>query len=187
MDISMVTILVSFLFIEMLIFIGAYVNHDDSPDYVLILGAGIKNEQPSLELRYRLDQSIAYMNRNPEIKKVILCGGIGKNEIVSEAAVMETYLLEHGINSNKIIKENESTSTYENIKNSKEIIQIIDQGEKIKVAIASNDFHLFRAKLIAKRLDLDPTGIPSKTPLYIIPNHHVREYFAIVKSFLFDK
>lgn len=171
--------LVCFIILESLILTGAYINDLDDVDYVLILGAGIIDDKPSLELKYRLDKAINFIEENPSIKKVILCGGVGMGERFSEAYVMEKYLLSHGLNMNMLIKEEKSTSTYENIKFAKKAINIIDSRDKIKIAISSNDFHLFRAKYLAKQLGFEAAGLPSKTPLYIIPNHHVREYFAI--------
>lgn len=173
------------IIMESLILTGAYINDTEDVDYVLVLGAGIINDRPSLELRYRLDKAISFIKKDTGVKKMILCGGIGRGKKFSEAYVMEKYLIDHGINKNKLIKEEASTSTYENIKYAKEAIEIIDSRDNIKVAISSNDFHLFRAKYIAKKFGFIAAGLPSKTPLYIIPNHHVREYFAIVKSTLF--
>lgn len=174
--------LVCFIILEFLILTGAYVNDLHDIDYVLILGAGIVDDKPSLELKYRLDKAINFIETNPNIKKVILCGGVGRGERFSEAYVMEKYLLSHGFNKDMLIKEEKSTSTYENIKFAKKAINIIDSRGKIKIAISSNDFHLFRAKYLAKQLGFKTAGLPSKTPLYIIPNHHVREYFAIINS-----
>lgn len=181
-------IIVSFLsciIMEGCILTGAYINDTQDLDYILILGAGIIDDRPSLELKYRLDKAINFIEKDSSIKKVILCGGIGRGKEFSEAYVMEKYLLSHGLNKDILIKEEQSTSTYENIKYAKEAIEIIDSRDNIKIAISSNDFHLFRAKHIAKNLGFKATGLPSKTPLYIIPNHHVREYFAIVKTILF--
>lgn len=101
---------------------------------------------------------------------------------------MEKYLLEHGINKNMIIKEERSTTTYENISNANSIITQREVGQRNnKIAICTNDFHLFRAKFIARDMGFEVSGLPSKTPLYIIPNHHVREYFAIIKSLIDQK
>ncbi|SKC73769.1 YdcF family protein [Maledivibacter halophilus] len=174
--------LLSFIILEILIFTGAYINDLEDIDYVLILGAGIIDDRPSLELKYRLDKAIKFIEKNPSIKKVILCGGVGEDEKFSEAYVMEKYLLNKGIHEDMLIKEEESTSTYENIKYAKKVIEIIDSRHNVKIAISSNDFHLFRAKYLAKKLGFEAAGLPSKTPLYIIPNHHVRECFAIVKA-----
>lgn len=148
---------------------------------VYILGAGIIEDRPSLELKNRLDKTIEYINHNKQVEKIVLCGGKGVNEKFTEAYVMEKYLLSHGIDRNMIIKEEQSTTTYENIRFATEIIENIDKNPNKKIALVSNYFHVFRAKLIAGRLGLRATGLAASTPLYIIPNHHAREYFAIVK------
>jgi len=183
-NLGIIIAMISFIIIEGLILSGAYINDAEDIDYILILGAGIIDDRPSLELKYRLNKAIHFIKENPNDQMVILCGGKGKNEKFSEAYVMEKYLKNHGLKEDMLFKEEKSTSTYENIKYAKEIIKVIDSRDNIKIAISSNDFHLFRAKLIAKRLGFKAAGLPSKTPLYIIPNHHVREYFAIIKSVL---
>lgn len=176
---------ISFIILETLIITGAYINNTDDIDYILVLGAGIVDDRPSIELKYRLDTVLEFAEEKGYDKKVILCGGKGIGENFSEAYVMEKYLIAYGFNREMLLKEEKSTSTYENIKYAKDIIEVIDSRDNIKVAISSNDFHLFRAKLIADRLGFEATGLPSKTPLFIIPNHHVREYFAIIKSIVF--
>lgn len=184
-NIGILLVLITIVIIESLIITGAYFNDTNDVDYVLILGAGIIDDRPSLELKYRLDAVVNFVNEGNHNQKVILCGGKGKGEKFSEAYVMEKYLIDHGFSKNMMIKEEKSRSTYENIKYAKEIIEVVDSRNNIKVAISSNYFHLFRAKLIAGRLGFEATGLPAKTPLYIIPNHHVREYFAIIKSIIF--
>ncbi len=186
-NIGIIIIIISFIMIESMIITGAYVNDTKDIDYFLILGAGIIDDRPSLELKYRLDTVVNFTKESNYNQKVILCGGRGKDEKFSEAYVMEKYLIDHGFNKEMILKEEKSRSTYENIKYAKEIIEVVDSRDNIKVAISSNDFHLFRAKLIASRLGFEATGLPAKTPLYIIPNHHVREYFAIIKSIIFKQ
>ncbi|WP_432402258.1 YdcF family protein [Wukongibacter sp. M2B1] len=184
-NIVIIIILISFIMVESMIITGAYINNRENVDYILILGAGIIDDRPSLELKYRLDTAIKFIKESNYNQEVIVCGGKGRNEQFSEAYVMEKYLIDHGFSKEKILKEEKSRSTYENIKYAKDIIEIVDSRNNIKVAIASNDFHLFRAKLIANRLGFQAAGLPAKTPLYIIPNHHVREYFAIIKSIIF--
>ncbi|WP_432665922.1 YdcF family protein [Wukongibacter baidiensis] len=181
-NIGIIIILISFIIVESMIITGAYVNDTKDVDYILILGAGIIDDRPSLELKYRLDTVIKFTKESNYNQKLILCGGKGKDEKFSEAYVMEKYLIDHGFSKDMIFKEEKSRSTYENIKYAKDIIDIVDSRDNIKVAISSNDFHLFRAKLIARRLGFEATGLPAKTPLYIIPNHHVRECFAIIKT-----
>ncbi|KNY27170.1 YdcF family protein [Pseudobacteroides cellulosolvens] len=177
-------ILAALIFIvvmEVTISYAAIFNNTKHVDYIYILGAGIIEDRPSLELKYRLDKTIEYINKNKDVKKIVLCGGKGTDEKFTEAYVMEKYLLSNGIDRKILIKEEKSSTTYENIKYATGIIDNIDKNSDRKIALVSNDFHVFRAKLIADRIGLNLTGLAAATPIYIIPNHHVREYFAIIK------
>lgn len=187
LDICIIAIIISFIIVEGLICSAMQPGSSKSVDYVLVLGAGIRNNYPTPELKNRLDESMEFVKENPGVKKVILCGGKGPDENMSEAAVMSTYLTNQGFDRGMLVEEIWSTSTFENIRNARDIIMASDPGRDIKAAIVTNDFHVYRAKLIARRLGLNPVGVPSRTPLYIIPNHHVREYFAIMKTLVFDR
>lgn len=171
---------------EAIISYGAIFNNANNVDYVYILGAGIIEDRPSLELKSRLNKTIEYIDHHKNVKKIVLCGGKGADEKYTEAYVMEKYLLGHGIDENILIKEEQSTTTYENIKFATDIIENIDKSPDRKIALVTNYFHVFRAKLTAGKIGLKVTGLTAETPLYIIPNHHVREYFAIIKCLLFE-
>lgn len=163
---------------------GAVFNNTQGVEYVYILGAGIIDDVPSAELKYRLDKTIDFIKQNKDIKMIVLCGGQGTDERYTEAYVMEKYLLEHGVDANMLIKEERSTNTYENIRFAHDIIEDLDNNPDKKIAVVTNYFHVFRAKSIARKMGINATGLTAATPLYIIPNHHIREYFAIVKFLL---
>lgn len=151
-------------------------------DYIIVLGAGLKNGKPSAILKNRLDKAKeVYLEQKNA--KIIVSGGLGYDEGETEGEVMSKYLSEKGINKKDIIIENKATSTYENLKFSKNLIRKKDS----KVTIVTSDFHIFRANYIANRLDLHFNSVASKTPITTIPQAHVREYLAIVKTYLFDK
>ena len=175
------------LVMESIIAYGVFSRDTKNIDYVFVLGAGIFEDRPSGELRYRLDETIEYIQENPNVKGIVLCGGKAENRDFTEAYVMEQYMLSRGVDRNLLIKEERSTTTFENILFAREIIEEIDQIADRKIALASNYFHIFRARLIARRLGLEACGLAAETPLYIIPNHHIREYFAIIKSLLVDR
>jgi len=180
-NVGILAVLIFIVAMEVIISYGATFNNADNVDYIYILGAGIIEDRPTLELNYRLDKTVEYITKNKNVKKIVLCGGKGTDEKFTEAYVMEKYLLSIGIDKKMLIKEEKSTTTYENIKYASEIIEKIDNNFDKKVALVSNDFHIFRAKLIADKMGLKLTGLTAPTPIYIIPNHHVREYFAIIK------
>jgi uncharacterized SAM-binding protein YcdF (DUF218 family) len=174
----------SFIIIESIIVLNIRTDKSTEVDYLMILGAGIRGKEVSLTLQKRMDKGIEYLISNPEAF-VIVSGGQGLGEEITEAEAMKNYLVNHGIKDARIIKEEKSTSTMENFKYTKEIIQK-DHNEKIKLLIVTNDFHMYRSKFLAKRNGFIAFGLPSKTPWSVLPNCYIREYFAVLKSLVFD-
>ncbi|MED4402466.1 YdcF family protein [Metabacillus fastidiosus] len=152
----------------------------ESVSYLIVLGGGIKGDEPSLTLANRLDTAYDYLKDNLS-KKVVVTGGIGVGKTLSEGEVMKKYLMKKGISEERIIVEDKATSTYENFLFSKELI-----NSSKKIIVVSSDFHLFRAKKIAEKMDLEPYGLSSETPLTVAPQAHLREYLAIVKTLILD-
>lgn len=148
-------------------------------DYIIILGARVKGEVPSLALQYRIDAAADYMKKNKETI-AIASGGQGPGEDITEAEAIKRGLLVHGISKDRIILEDQSTDTVENITFSKKLIpNRLETG-----LLVTNDFHLYRAKSIAKDQGLSLKGIPAETPTVAIPKSYVREYLAITKYYL---
>ena len=148
-------------------------------DYIIILGARVKGEIPSLALQYRIDAAANYMKKNKETI-AIASGGQGPGEDITEAEAIIKGLLVHGISSNRIILEDKSTDTVENIRFSKKLIpDLLETG-----LLVTNDYHLYRAKSIAKDQGLNLQGIPAETPTIAIPKSYLREYLAITKYYL---
>ncbi|MGD6833056.1 YdcF family protein [Sutcliffiella halmapala] len=151
-------------------------------DYLIVLGARVRGEQMTLALRYRVEAALKYLEENPDTK-VIVSGGQGPGEDITEAEAMERFLLKKGVSQERIIKEGLSTTTYENLSYSK---QFMEEGSS--VAIVSNDFHLFRASIIAERLGFHEVyTLPGKTPKIAIFKLWTREYFAVAKTWLVDR
>jgi uncharacterized SAM-binding protein YcdF (DUF218 family) len=174
----------TFIIVESIIVFNVKSEENAEVDYLMILGAGLRGKEISLTLQERMEKGVEYLNKNPEAL-VIVSGGQGPDEEITEAEAMKKYLLDHGINEARIIKEDKSTSTMENFKNTKEIV-LKDHSENIRILIVTNDFHMFRSKLLAKRNGFIVFGLPSKTPWSILPNCYIREYFAVLKSLVFD-
>ena len=151
-------------------------------DYLIVLGAQVRENGPSAVLQYRLDAALSYMQENPETI-CIVSGGLGVNEPFSEAKGMSDYLISHGILSERIILEDTSRNTVENIRNSKALIRNFDGS----VGIVTNNFHVFRAVGIAKAQGLgDVYGISAYShPLYL-PNNVLRECCGILKDYFFQ-
>lgn len=149
-------------------------------DYIIVLGAQIREDGPSTVLRYRLDEAIEYLNENPDTI-CIVSGGQGPNEPYPEADGMAKYLIEKGIDSKRIILEGESQTTVENIRNSKKLMDEDYNG----VGIITNNFHMFRALRIAEVQGLENVyGIAAKSNTLYLPNNVLRECGGILKNWL---
>lgn len=148
-------------------------------DYVIVLGAGLDKETPSLTLVDRLQRTAEYMNEFPD-SIAIVSGSQGSGETITEALAMERYLVSRGIPRERIIKEEKATNTNENLIYSREIIDSRGGGS---AAIVSSDYHIFRARLLAQKQGLSAVMLSAKSSLPILRiNYAVREGFALVKA-----
>lgn len=175
--------LLFFIIIEGCIILGSVYNYhaDVRPDYILVLGSAIKEDgSPTLALESRLKWSIDFAKQHPDAY-IVVSGGQGKTEPMPEAHAMAKYLIDRGISSERIIIEDRSTSTMENFKFTKEII-----GDRKKIAFITNDFHVFRSTMLARRNGFEAYGYGTATPGIVLVNCYLREFFALVKSFIFD-
>lgn len=149
-------------------------------EYVVVLGAKVKpGGVPSLSLKNRLDVAAVYLKEHPHVTAIVT-GGQGHDEDRTEASVMRDYLQQQGIETTRIIEEDQSTSTYENLLFAKELLPEGTTG----ITIISNDFHLRRATFLAAELGLQSDVLPAKTPASVKVKSHVRERAALLKTFL---
>lgn len=147
-------------------------------DYVIIHGAGLLDGQRvSKLLRDRLDKAIEVYRKDPTPPKLIPSGGQGSDETISEAEAMKGYLMEQGIPESDIILEDDSKTTYENLLNSKKIVDIIE-GRKYTALVTSN-YHVYRALRYCRKIGLVCTGIGSHVAFYYWPSALIREFIAI--------
>lgn len=150
-------------------------------DYVIVLGAKVNGTNPSLSLKARLDTAVEYLLKYPE-SKVIVSGGKGPDEGISEAECMYRYLIEKGIAPERIVMEDQSTSTKENLEFSGEFLD----RKKDSVVLITNDFHVFRSVRIARKLGYTTvSGQAAPSLWYLVPTNYAREFLAVVKDFLF--
>lgn len=177
---------VSFIAIEGLIIADGNSHDKVKTDYLIILGAGLRGETVSLTLMERLEKGVGYLKEYPDAK-VIVSGGQGRGESITEAEAMRRYLVRKGIGEERIIKEDRATSTMENIKFSKEILEKQKNGNTTNVMIITSDFHMMRAKMLAARNGLKPYGVACYTPVSVRLNCYIREYLAVIKSLLLDR
>ncbi|MFY0519169.1 YdcF family protein [Lysinibacillus sp. UGB7] len=160
---------------------GAQPVANGTATYMIVLGAKVKPDGvPSLSLKNRLEESIEYLTKYPHVK-VIVSGGQGSDEDRTEASVMLDYLVKRGIPAERILLEDQSTSTYENLLFSRELLP---EGTK-HITIVSNDFHLQRAKYLAKSLGFEVDVVAAKTPKSVETKLRIRERAALLKTYIF--
>ena len=175
--------LVLFIFIEILIVSGMAEKPQKDCRYLIVLGCQVRGNEVTKSLRYRLDKAYEYAEENKDVM-IIVSGGQGKGENVSEAEAMKLYLVKKGIDENRIIMEDKSTDTSENIRYSFAIIG--EDNKDVPVAIVTNNFHIKRSVLLAKHIGLsNVSGLPASTDKILFLNYMVREAIGMVKDFVY--
>ena len=169
-----------FAFTQILILRHFHEKAPENLDYIIVLGAQMRGDYPSRVLKFRLDCAIEYLNANPNTV-CIVSGGQGANEIMSEAEGMKKYLLENNIPEDRILIENRSRNTIENILFSKELLK----DETSSVGILTNNFHSYRSVRLAKAQLQNPIyGISASSSPRFLPNNMLRETVGITKDTL---
>ena len=168
---------------------GSYDHVQGEPQVMVILGCQVKPWGPSVLLQDRLDKALDYLEDHPELT-IVVSGGQGPDEHISEAQCMYDYLTEHGVDGDQILMEDQSSNTWENIQYTQALLKErgIDAGELV---VVSNGFHLTRVRMLWSRawegdytlstLAAPSSHVPSRLKMYI------REPLALVKSFVFDR
>lgn len=144
------------------ILLGVESQPSKSCDYLIVLGAGVDGDTPSPILQDRINAAYAYLTKFPDTV-CIVTGGKGDTENLSEAQCMYNHLTQMGIDGNRIWMEDRATSTVENFKYSIELLQAKTGGIPESVGVLSNEFHLFRASLMAEDQGLEPFFIAAPT------------------------
>ena len=153
----------------------------DGDEVLIVLGCKVNGDQPSAMLGERLTAAKQYLDTH-EKAVCIVSGGKGDDEGISEAQCMYNWLVKNGVEKDRIYLEDKSTSTLENIEFSTEILEKEQLGTK--VAIATNEFHIFRAGTVAEKNGLTYSAVPAKTDWYLVPTYSVREMYGIVLTAL---
>lgn len=152
-------------------------------DAIIVLGAGIHGERLSLTLRRRLDAALAYREKNPDVL-IVVSGGQGPQEDITEALAMERYLLSRGLPAAQILREERSTSTSENFRFS---FALLDARfpDGWQAAFVSNDYHIFRAAHIARAAGAAQiTHTHNETVWYTVLPSGLRECLAVCKALI---
>ena len=187
---ALALVLVPLVMIEACVIHEGHKEPPEQPaDAVIVLGAGVNGNQPSLSLKTRLDAAIAYLETTDPDVPVVLTGGQGYGEDITEAQCMYNYLTENGVDGGRLILEEAATTTAENFAFSRDLLTEtgVDPSTDT-VAVVTNDFHIARAKLLAARNGYGhAVGVPAELPwVHLQINYYLREAFAMVKSFLLD-
>lgn len=145
---------------------------------IIVLGAGLMGEEVTPLLARRIDKAIAVWRRQKKECYLIMSGGQGADEVISEAEAMRRYAIRQGIDARWILLEDQSTNTEENIRNSYQMIYDygISQSPAPAVAIVTNYFHIFRAMVIARTMGYQCVGYGAKTKLYYSMNAILRDF-----------
>ncbi len=168
--------------LESICMIGAATKTPEPKATVVVLGCRVYGERASLSLQERLEAAYEYLLEQEEAV-CVLSGGQGDGETISEAECMYRYLIAKGIAPERLYKEEMSTNTRENLLYAKQLIE--EQGLYDKIAIATSEYHQYRAGQIAKSLDLEYGAVSGHTVFWLFPTYYVRELYAILYEWIF--
>ena len=177
--------LVYFGVVESFIIKNARTDPDDGRDYLIVLGAAVYGDQPSLTLIRRMEGAMDYLDRHPD-SVAIVSGGMGPGETITEGQAMYDWMTAHGVDGARILIEDKATSTEENLSYSFDIIRARGQEPAGRVAIVSSAYHLYRAKLFANKLGVpDAAGVAAPWGyFFVMLNYFIREAFGVTHFWL---
>lgn len=175
-----------FCFVEYFIIKNARTDRDPGRDYLIVLGAAVYGEQPSLTLVRRLEGALDYLDRYPD-SVAIVSGGMGPGERITEAQAMYDWLMGAGVDPGRVLMEPEATSTEENLARSFSIIRSRGDEPAGKVAIVSSAYHLYRAKSLAALQGVpDAAGVAAPWGyFFVMLNYFIREAFGVTHLWVF--
>lgn len=185
LTISFVIIFTILLISILLALYGRKDNITFKEDAIIVLGKGLDGDKVPVNLAKRLDKAIEYHKRNPKALLVV-SGGNVKNKNLSEAQAMYDYLCSKGVSEDVIIKEDKSTTTYENFVFSTEILKE-KLGEDYSVAFISNSFHIYRAEKLAESLGINATHLGAGIEWHTVPANYIREVSVLFGLFVLKK
>ena len=147
--------------------------------YLVVLGAKVNQNGPSLALRNRIDAAYDYLTAHPDTI-AILSGGQGPDEPMTEAKCVFNELVARGIDPDRLWLEGNSTNTWENLKFTRDLLEENTGSVPGQIALVSSEFHLFRAQLFARRFGFETVGVPARTTLPLLKvNYFLREAVAV--------
>jgi len=148
-------------------------------EYMVVLGAKVRDTGPSVSLWDRIYGARDYLLAHEDVIAVV-SGGQGDDEPMTEAQAMFDALVDLGVPAERIWLEERATSTWENITFSLDLIQERTGARPEKIGVLSSEYHLFRASLLAEKCDVDFVGIPAQTSRFSQKvNHFMREVAGV--------
>ena len=178
--------LVYFCIVEIPIIKNARTDKEPERPYLVVLGAAVYGDRPSLTLVRRLEGALDYLNRYPDSVAVV-SGGMGPGETVTEGQAMFDWLVARGVAPERVLIEDRATSTRENLEFSFDIIRSRGDEPSGNVAIVSSAYHLYRAKCMAEKLGIaDPAGVAAPWGyFFVMLNYFIREAFGVTHLWVF--
>lgn len=150
----------------------------DDLDYIVVLGAKLSGNQLEPTMERCLESALDYLEEHPDTQ-VIVSGNESAYQDITQARIMGTWLIAHGIRRDRIIYENQANSVQENIIYSRALME----EDNPKIGIVTMNFHAYRARMIAAKCSsLKVYTIPSKTDYVLLINSMVREFLAVIKD-----
>lgn len=151
-------------------------------NYVVIHGAGLTSDgQATPLLKKRIDKAIEIYKKCKVPPKFVPSGGQGSDEKITEAQAIKNYLIDKGISEEFIIMEDKSTTTYENLKYTKKLLDSIEGNQPYKCILVTNNYHALRTGIYARGLKMKAQAVGCSTAAYFLPDAFLREYFAVMK------
>ena len=171
------------IFVEARIVAAGFASPAPGARYMLVLGARVRPTGPSVLLEFRLDKAEEYLLANPDTV-AILCGGQGADEPMTEAQAMYDDLIRRGIDAERLIMEDKSANTEQNITNAMALME----DTTSPVVITTTGYHVYRALREARRLGLENvSGNPARCAWYTPLNYYAREFFAVMRDWLLKR
>lgn len=156
-------------------------------DYLVVLGAKVRQDGPSVSLWDRIYGAVSYLNAHPDTIAIV-SGGQGEDEPITEAKSMHDELVKLGISEDRIWMEYKATSTDENLRYSLDLIEEKTGRRPQTLGVLSSEYHLFRASLMAKKLGVEFVGVPAKTTkITQLINHAMREVAGVWHFYIFGR
>ena len=164
---------------ECLIIHASFGDKDETCQYMLVLGAKVRNDGPSVSLMDRIKATAAYMEAHPDVIAIV-SGGKGPDEPITEAQCMFEQLVKLGVDPERIWLEDQATSTWENLHFAMNLIEEKTGQRPEKIGLLSSEYHLFRAKIFARACGVEAVGIPAHTSrISQMVNHFMREVAGV--------